>query len=217
VAGLYNGVFTMWDDVTNSAWSHLDGRAIAGPLAGQALDVRPLQTTTWGAWRAAHPDTTAARPVPGAAYFNVPRLGDDRLSDAFLETLPVGLDGRLPANALVVGVLAASEARAFPIEERPPAAPFQDEVGGVPVVILEDRDGTPVLAYHRALSDGRVLDFERRDDGVYDTQTGSRWEASGIAAGGALQGVALTFVTSFVTEYYGWWAFHPYTTIHGQD
>lgn len=219
VAGLYNGVFTMWDRETNSAWSHLDGRAIAGELRGEQLAIRPLQTTTWEAWLTEHPNTTVPDVNTGARYHRGPQvLGRTALTDTFLATLPVGLDGRLPAHDVVVGVLVGTEARAYPRASRPGDAPFQDTVAGVPIVILEDRNGDPVLAYHRALNDGRVLDFVRGPDGqIFDQQTGSRWSGSGVATEGELRGVQLTFVTSFVTEYYGWWAFHPETSIHGQD
>ena len=218
VAGIYNGVFTMWDATTGSAWSHLDGRAIAGPLAGTQLAVRPLQTTTWSAWVEAHPETTVPSKDTGASYIRNNALGNEFLSDRFLGSLVEIPDGRLAANALMIGVQAGNEARAFPLEARPDDAPMQDTVGGVPVVILEDTDGQPVLAYHRALSDGRVLNFTRdAEGGVRDVETGSGWSGDGLSLDGELAGVQLTFVTSFLTEYYGWLAFNPGTTIHGLD
>ncbi len=85
---------------------------------------------------------------------------------------------------------------------------------GLPVVILEDAEGVPSLAYHRALSDGRVLQFERLDGAVYDVETGTRWSPTGLGLAGELAGVQLPFVTSFFTEWYGWAAFHPETTIY---
>ena len=84
------------------------------------------------------------------------------------------------------------------------------------MVVLEDSQGIPSLAYHRLLTDGRVLDFERRGDAIYDVQTGSRWTSSGLAVEGDLAGVQLAFVTSFFTEWYGWAAFHPDSTIFGE-
>jgi hypothetical protein len=85
----------------------------------------------------------------------------------------------------------------------------------VPVVILEDGSGALLLAYHRELTDGRVLDFERRDGAIYDAQTGSCWASGGLAVEGELAGVQLTFGTAFVTEWYGRAAFHPQTSIYG--
>ncbi len=202
----------MLDDRTGTVWSHLDGRAVAGELEGTQLEIRALQTTTWASWLAEHPETTVPAVDTGYGYFRT-TVGRAGLSRTFIETLPA-LDDRLAENALVIGVLAGSEARAFPLQSVPAAAPMQDVVGGVPVVILEDIGGIPSVAYHRALTDGRVLDFTRRDGAIVDRQTGSRWNSAGLAVEGELVGVQLTFVTSFFTEWYGWAAFHPQSSIY---
>ena len=201
----------MIDAETGTVWSHLDGRALSGAQAGAQLDLRPLQTTTWGAWVEQYPDTTVTHPDTGYRYRRG-SIGSSALGRTFLDTLD-GVDDRLAVNALVIGVIAGAESRAFPLTGLPPDAPMQDAVGDVPIVILEGSDGIPSLAYHRALTDGRTLDFERRDGAVFDVQTGSRWNASGLAVEGELAGVQLAFVTSFFTEWYGWAAFHPDTTI----
>ena len=203
----------MVDDRTGTVWSHLDGSAVQGELAGRQLEIRPLQTTTWSAWVEQHPETTLPVVETGYEYRPV-RIGGSRLSQTFRQSLEE-IDARLAENELVIGVLAGDEARAFPIRRVPEDAPMQDVVGGAPVVILEGSDGLPSLAYHRALTDGRVLDFERRDGAIYDTQTGSRWNASGLAVEGELVGVQLAYVTSFFTEWYGWAAFHPHSAIYG--
>lgn len=228
-AGLYNGVFTMVDDETGSVWSHLDGRAIAGPLRGAELRLLPLQTTTWGAWLDEHPtSTTPDLAATGLAWLlgyeqrtgrpfrDSVRIGDPGLGDTFRSTLP-DTDARLPENELVIGVIVGDTARAFPLVAAQPGKPVEDVVAGVPIVLLEDMSGTPVLAYHRRLSDGRLLNFVRRDGAVYDRETGSRWNASGRATDGPLAGVELAFVTSFVSEWYGWVAFHPQTSVYAAD
>ena len=203
----------MVDNGTGSTWSHLDGSALSGLLAGEQLEIRPLQTTTWGAWLEEHPETTTVAIETGYNYSNVVRLGREGLRGGFIDTLDE-IDQRLPESELVIGVLAANDAAAFPIGRVPANAPMQDSVGGVPVVVLEDAEGIPSLAYHRVLTDGRVLDFERRDGTITDVQTGTRWDSSGLAVEGDLTGVQLAFVTSFFTEWYGWAAFHPDTTIY---
>ncbi len=204
----------MVDDQTGSVWSHLDGAAISGEHQGQQLPILPLQTTTWGAWLAEHPQSTTVDINTGYRYGNEPQLGRSGLGAGFLATLDE-IDPRLGESELVIGVLASGEAVAFPIDRKPSVAPMQASAGGVPVVIMEDAEGRPALAYHRLLTDGRVLDFERRDGSVVDTQTGSRWNSAGLAVEGELAGVQLAFVTSFLTEWYGWAAFHPETAIYG--
>jgi hypothetical protein len=49
-----------------SLWSQLQGRAVAGPAAaaGLRLAPAPYALTTWGEWRALHPDTRVIAPDP---------------------------------------------------------------------------------------------------------------------------------------------------------
>ena len=204
----------MWDEQTGTTWSHLDGLAIEGPLGGDQLALLPLVTTTWASWRAEHPDSTVLEinTEHQNQYRENLRIGADGLRGRFVDSIEQ-IDERLPLNELVIGVIAGDEARAFPISGSGGGAPMQATVGGVPVVILEDGNGQATLAYHRALSDGRVLDFERRDGALYDTETGTLWSATGLGLEGELAGVQLAFVTSFFTEWYGWAAFYPATTI----
>jgi hypothetical protein len=214
-AGIYNGVFTMFDDRTGSVWSHLDGRALGGELTGEALEVLPLQTTTWEAWVADHPETTVLALDTGYRYRNTVNLAGGGLGRTFSDSLD-GIDERLPVNELVIGVLVGEQAAAFPVDVIREALPLHVEVEAIPLVILADTEGEPSLAYHRALTDGRILDFERSEDGTLrDAQTDSRWTSSGLAVEGELAGVQLTFVTSFLSEWYGWAAFHPDTTLEG--
>jgi hypothetical protein len=197
----------MSNNVTDTVWSHLDGGAISGELQGTQLQIMALQTTTWASWVTEHPQTTVTAIDTGYRYRQT-TVGRGGLSRTFQKTLPE-LDNRLSENTLVIGVLAGGESRAFPIVGATFDAPMQDSVNDIPLVILEDADRVPSLAYHRALTDGRVLDFERRDGAVFDVQTGSRWGSDGLAIEGELAGVQLTFVISFFTEWYGWAAFHP--------
>lgn len=56
---LYRSNKLMYDAATQSLWSTLEGRPVIGPLAGSGIElpVRSVVTTTWGAWKARHPET----------------------------------------------------------------------------------------------------------------------------------------------------------------
>lgn len=54
---LVNSNLVMYDRATDSEWPQILGVAIDGPLAGQGLDEVRVFWTTWGAWKARHPDT----------------------------------------------------------------------------------------------------------------------------------------------------------------
>jgi hypothetical protein len=57
---LYRSNKLMFDEETKSLWSSLYGRPVVGPLAGSRIKLRkyPVVTTSWGEWRATHPETT---------------------------------------------------------------------------------------------------------------------------------------------------------------
>ncbi len=81
----------MVDDHGGSAWSHLDGSALSGPLAGEELEILALQTTTWGAWLKEHPDSTTVDIATGYEnqYGDI-NLGNAGLRGGFLATLGEG-------------------------------------------------------------------------------------------------------------------------------
>lgn len=57
---LYESSKLMFDEETNSLWSTLQGQPVIGRLAksGIQLEFVNVVTTTWGEWKAAHPNTT---------------------------------------------------------------------------------------------------------------------------------------------------------------
>lgn len=56
---LYRSNKLMYDKKTQSMWSTLEGKPVVGPLVGKdiQLDYMSVVTTTWGEWKALHPDT----------------------------------------------------------------------------------------------------------------------------------------------------------------
>ena len=50
-----------------------------------------------------------------------------------------------------------------------------------------------------------------------DAATGSTWDLQGLAVAGELKGTRLEYVPSFITEWYGWAAFHPETAIYDYE
>jgi Protein of unknown function (DUF3179) len=54
---LVNSNLLLYDRQTDSRWPQLLGQAISGPARGRVLEQVPLDWTSWGRWRAAHPDT----------------------------------------------------------------------------------------------------------------------------------------------------------------
>ena len=108
----------MYDVSTLSAMDTFTGRALSGPLheAGVVLNQVSVVTSTWAAWKEAHPDTTIIASdggQPGKSYPLDPLRGRDDNGPIF----PVGdVDPRLAVQERILGVeSAAGRPVAFPV------------------------------------------------------------------------------------------------------
>ncbi len=204
----------MADRQTGSVWTHLEGAAIQGDLAGRRMAVILILHTTWGEWVDLHPDTTVLDPdTPFWSQYRAVTVGRSGLGLQFVQSL-LAWDSRLPESTVVVGVTAGGVSRAYALGILPDGlGVINDTLGELPIVVLHDRGKTFGIVYSRTV-DGEVLTFGMVSGSIVDDQTGSTWNVEGVAVDGPLAGRRLAFVTSFITEWYGWSAFHPDTEIH---
>ena len=96
----------MFDLETYSLIDTFTGRATTGPLAEAEVQLEQISvvTTTWGEWKAEHPDTTIVAEDGGIGreYVRDPLGGRDDNGPIF----PVGeIDPRLPAQQQVLGLI----------------------------------------------------------------------------------------------------------------
>lgn len=216
VAGLQNGVLTMVDDQTGSIWQHFDGAAVSGPAADEVtLDILPSSQQRWGQWKEDHPDTLVldeyAEYAETYAEFNESDQG--LASDAILS---LSQDDRLPAEALVVGVQIGESFVAYPLADAAEVTVTIDEVAGIEILVYEDPAQNFGIAFETSV-DGERLVFAV-DGAELVSDDGTIWDrTTGAARSGPQAGGQLTYVTSFVSEWYGWAGYHPETTIHGDD
>ena len=211
--GLLDGVFRMRDRETGTIWTHLDGKAIAGPLKGQRLKIILLTHMTWGEWKADHADTLVLSP-------------DTPFRNRYLRPVQIGVynpsetiygDDRLPSNALVVGVEVEGLFKGYPLRELELAGGVvNDTLAGKPIVVVYDPIAKTGLAYMRHF-DGQTLEFYNESKERYevrDSATDSSWDVHGRAVEGVYEGARLDFVPSFISEWYGWSAYHPQTQLY---
>ena len=133
----------MYDITTFSAVDTFTGKAISGPLfdAGVRLNQTTVVTSTWAAWRAAHPNTTiiAEDGGIGRSYPRTPLRGRDNAGPIF----PVGdVDPRLGVHDVVLGVVAADGTPvAFPVGATRLALEADEEVVLAGVTLQLDAGG----------------------------------------------------------------------------
>lgn len=137
---LYNSNLVLYDrqpePQESTLWSQLLAEGIAGPRAGESLQVLPASVCRWGTWLEAYPDTTVLAPEPRwmkkykrhpySSYF-----GSDALR---FPAEPLPADDR-PLKSRVLALHHGGETRIVELERRAQSGrqTFETTVGGVVV------------------------------------------------------------------------------------
>ncbi|MFB6301205.1 MAG: DUF3179 domain-containing protein [Halobacteriales archaeon] len=222
---LWRGNLVLYDRATDSLWSQLLGTAIRGPKTGSSLRLLPSSLTTWGEWRASHPDTDVLLPPPHSntvrgqdATFNYTM--NSYLGYAVSSQVGVGnttfSDDRLHPKAPVVGIANGNTARAYPLEILADRRVINDTVGGKPVVVAITPDRS-LVAYDRRIDESTLWFLPVADGIMYADR--SHWQiATGRATDGPHEGTQLRQATDRSAMYWFAWAkFHPNTEIYGRS
>lgn len=206
----------MSDRQTGSIWSHFEGAAISGTLAGARLDFVPMAQTTWGEWQTLFPQTVVLDIHTGfEPYYRMgSEVGRAGLGPEFQRTI-LNWDDRLPENELVLGTTVGDEFRAYVLGDFGDGiGALEDTLGGQPIVVFYNSRSSYAAAYFRGVGN-QTLTFSADGETIGDA-AGNPWGLDGKCRSGGCVGQSLSFVTSFVTEWYGWAAYHPQTSIYGR-
>ncbi len=216
---LYRSNKLMYDAATLSLWSTLTGKPVVGRLVGTgaALEPRPVVTTTWGEWRALHPDTRVLsledlpgnddpdvqRPnyAEGVAYrayhasdslmFAVP--GRDARLKIKDEVFVLRLDSAHPPTAVATAFLREHPVHHLRVGERNVAIVTTPGGANRAYAVADQR-------FSSLAADGRVVDA-----------TGTAWELTedGLRSGA----MVLPRVPAHRAYWFGWQAAHPDTVL----
>ncbi len=212
---LIRNVLVMFDWETDSLWSQLLGEAVEGPLKGTKLEPLAAVNTTWGEWKTLHPDTkalaTGGRNQDGyESYYVSGRTGV--IGETFT-------DDRLLPKELIHGVVIDDVPIAYPYSALRAARVVNDEVAGVPVVVMFEPDTNTALAFRREI-EGQVLTFVPvgGENLLFeDQETRTQWMAlSGSAVSGPLTGKKLERIPGTSSFWFGWKDFYQETLVYGQ-
>jgi hypothetical protein len=217
---LWQRDLVLYDDLTDSLWSQILGRAVRGPRTGDSLSLRPSTMATWGEWRREYPDTSVLLPPPESGTvrprstrnYNTNPHGE---YEAVRHPEPGASESekRLPPKSLVVGVATEEVAKAYPLRTvLETGGVVNDRVGALPVVVASTDDS--LVAYDRRV-DGETLTFGR--DGGALTADGSRWGlVGGRAMDGPHEGARLARATDRSPMFwFAWLDFFPGSRVYG--
>ena len=228
---LYQSSLVMYDRQTQSLWTHFDGTAVVGELAGIRLHFYPVAVVAWSDWLEAYPEGRVLAPVEGRNYGRNPYAGYEEspgLLSPFFQSEP--FDERLPPKERVIGIRSPSSGD---------AAAVRHECLRREGVISTDLDGRALVVWNlpgansaidtASVSEGRdvgstgvfeaeteahgLLTFTRTEEGFRDAETGSDWNLFGVAVGGPLLGNRLQPLEFLDTFWFAWGTFEDDTRI----
>ncbi|WP_432262703.1 DUF3179 domain-containing protein [Cupriavidus sp. TMH.W2] len=128
---LYNSNLLLYDKQTQSLWSQMLGKAIAGPFKGTALKDFPITHTTWQAWRKEHPRTVVLSERTGYRRDYGFNPYSDYLTNALVMFRVSQESHRFHPKEWVLGVEADGTYKAYPFTELAKAGNVvRDRVGG---------------------------------------------------------------------------------------
>jgi thiol-disulfide isomerase/thioredoxin len=223
----------MYDRQTETWWQQATGEGIAGEFTGRQLTFVPAAMIAWEDFKETYPDGDVLSRETGhnRDYGRNPYTGyDDVNRSPFLYDGPETPEA-LPPMARVVTVELGDEAVAYPFDRLQAVRVVNDDVGGVPIVVLwapgtasaldagsvaGGADVGAATTYSREL-DGETLTFVVQNDHIIDDKTGTEWDVLGQGIGGPLAGRQLDPVVSINHFWFSWAAFRPETRVYRAD
>ncbi len=128
---LYHSDVLMYDRQTESLWSQLGLKAVAGKMVGHELEWMPVEHLTWKAWREKYPQGRVLSTNTGHRrdYTDHP-YGSYETSPRTMFPVPQTRSD-LPTKEWIAGLIVGGQAKAYPLARLPRNADFEDTVGGV--------------------------------------------------------------------------------------
>lgn len=142
---LYQSDVLLYDRRTESLWSQIGRKAVAGPLTGFKLTWIAAAQTTWADWRKEHPDGKVLSADTGFRrnYSRAPYQGYEATSQLYF---PVPIHNRALENKKWVwGLEVVGEAMAYPENALEDGVEITDTVGGRVVVIRRQGGGVEAV------------------------------------------------------------------------
>ena len=147
---LYRSNVLLYEHQTESLWSQMLRKAVAGPLSGRRLETFAVPLAlSWGEWKKRFPATRVlAMPTGFDRDYHIDPYGNYARSAALW--YPVGRVRRdLPPKTLVLGLASGSHAKAYPLDRlAAKGARLHDSLGGraIDVAISGQGNVTAVVA-----------------------------------------------------------------------
>jgi hypothetical protein len=215
--GWRNGVMVL-KGKDGTLYSGLSGVGFEGPGKGKRLEPRATLVTDWGFWRTRYPQAVT--------YFMYDKYKPVELPTEVNEDSRKSRgtpDGRLPADAMVLGVWDGKRARAYPLDVLEKEGVIHDLSGGEARVVFWYGPTRTAVAFRQPWGTsglrgdaGWIFSVDRKDAAApfVDKRLGLHWDITGRPTEG---GPRLAWMDSVQVKWFAWAAEYPETSIYGKD
>lgn len=226
--GLYGGTLSVYDEQTQSLWSHGMGVAFDGPLRGVGLVRTQSFQASFAEWYAQFSETEvmvwpspASHPDARHGHGTDATFALPGIEPLVLNTMTACDDPRLPENEMVLTIFATGGIAALPLRELYRAGGLvTSQVGRDTVVTLGAGPGSALTGTFRPCLDdgaGEPVDLAVESGRIVDRRTRSQFRVDGLATGGALTGRRLRPVPTMTNKWHSLASFLPNVAILHSD
>ena len=200
----FNAMFE--DATTKSWWRQSTGECIAGPLKGYKLKEFKSEQLILSAWARIHPNTQILQPDPlFKEEFEQMDTYDKGISRGDLTKRDTA---SWKNKSWVLGIQDGANAKTYDWNQLTKQRIIQDSLPNNPIVILLENDTASFHAYSRIVNN-EILIFHKKQDSIWDVNTGSKWNYEGVCVDGKLKGNMLKSVRCYQEFLHSWEFFHP--------
>ena len=229
---LYKTDLVMYDRVSFSMWSQIEGRVIVGNLADASPVLKRLQIDVipWGLWRDAHEKTLVlSRPTTLWPMGNKPPQYSDPSRELFLRNYDrdpypyyrtthadtfgfITTDNRLKNKIDVIGVEVTGISKAYPVDVISEEGLIHDVIANTPLILFRDPNSEQIRIFKLPES-SMVMEYDTEEQRLMSGS--ATWDLLGRSLTGD-QGVLepVVFMRSY---WFAWAAFHPGTELFELD
>jgi len=217
LAGINNGNALMRDEQTNSIWQQSTGQAIFGPLKGKQLTLVHSDELTFALWRKERPSGLVLK--PDEQYANE---YEDKDWEKKVEKTHTVVDTRksgIAPHELMLGITMDGQSRAYPLKSILAASLIQDQVAGVPILIVVGPDKESIRVFKARVTETQMTFLSVPSNSatpgtvMQEAETVSNWNFEGCAISGMSTGMCLAPVDANKDYWFDWINHHPNTSV----
>jgi hypothetical protein len=119
----------------------------------------------------------------------------------------------------MLGVIIAGQSKAYPLKSILATRLIQDQIAGIPILILVGPDKTSIRVFKARLAESSMTFVSIQGESLtpgaimQDAETSGRWNFEGCAISGTFSGMCLTPVDVNKDYWFDWMNHHPNTTV----